>query len=57
MTKEEINQCIKEYIKENLRVGIDIGYSYSYSGRRVEVQVFLDDDLISYASDSLPENR
>lgn len=57
MTKEEINQCIKEYIKENLRVGIDIGYSYSYSGRRVEVQVFLDDDLITYASDSLPENR
>lgn len=56
MTKEEINQHIQEYIKENLRVGINIGYSYSYSGRRVEVQVFLNDDLISYASDSLPEN-
>lgn len=56
MTKEEINQYIKEYIEENLTVGIDVSHSYSYHGRRVEVKIFLDGDLISWASDRIPDD-
>lgn len=51
MTKEDL----KEMLINNLDIRIDVGYDYNYHGRRVEVMIYFDGELISQASDSLPE--
>ena len=49
MTKEEL----KEYLKNNLRVYVTLSDEpYSYSGKRVTVEITLDDEVITQDYDS-----
>ncbi len=52
---EELKEQIKEYLKNNLEVTVDVNYSYAYDGhQRVEVTLFLEGEQFSRSSDSLP---
>lgn len=53
---EEMQEAIKEYIKDNLSITVDVGYDWGYHGRRVEVSIYLEGEKIAYSSDSLPDN-
>lgn len=50
---EELKEQIKEYLKNNLEVTVDVNYSYDYD-ERVEVTLFLEGEQFSRSSDSLP---
>lgn len=55
MDKETLELAIKEYLKDNLSVTVDIGYDYCYDGRRIEVSLILNGEVFSQHSDRLPE--
>lgn len=45
LKKDEIKQIIKEYLKENLRVYVEKGYSWGEEF--IEVRLCLDDELLN----------
>lgn len=51
---EELKDQIKEYLRNNLEVAIDVNYSYDYDGQRVKVILFLEGEQFSQSSDRLP---
>lgn len=51
----EFKAAIKEYLSENLRVRVDVGFDYGYHGRRIEVELVLGGEVIAVASDKMPE--
>ena len=53
---DEMKETLKEYLYDNLSINIDVGYDYGWNGRRVEVKLLLDGELLSSSSDSLPDN-
>lgn len=53
---DEMKEALKVYLKENLSVGIDVGYAYGYHGRRVEVFLMLDGERFSSWAEPLPDN-
>lgn len=53
---DEVKQALKEYIRDNISISVDIGFEWGYSGRRVEVKLFLEGQEFSSSSDSLPDN-
>lgn len=53
---DEMREALKEYLRDNIYISIDVGYDYGYNGRRVEVRLFLEGEEFSSSSDSLPDN-
>lgn len=51
---DEMKEALKEYLRDNLSISIDVGYGYN--GRRVEVTLTLEGEEFSRCSDSLPDN-
>lgn len=54
---DEMKAALKEYLKENMSIMIDVGYDYSWHDRRVEVKLFLEGEEFASSSDSLPDNN
>lgn len=53
---DEMKEALKEYLRDNLSISIDVGYSYGYNGRCVEVKLYLEGEEFTSSSDSLPDN-
>ncbi|WVS24625.1 hypothetical protein PSPHG_CDS_0144 [Pseudomonas phage Psxphi15] len=53
---EEMKEALKEYLRDNISISIDVGHDWGYHGRRVEVKLFLEGEEFSSSSDSLPDN-
>lgn len=56
MTEDEVKSLIRDYIVEHLTVDIDTS-NYYYEGAKVQVSIYLGDELISDASATLPEPK
>jgi hypothetical protein len=50
----EMQELIREYIRENLSVRIDVGRDWGWHGYRIRVDIKLDGEVISTTEDSLP---
>lgn len=54
---EEMKEMFKQYLKENLSVGVDIGFDDYYGNKRVLVSLSLEGEEFSTHYDSLPKCR
>lgn len=57
-SKEEIEALIRDYIAENLSISVEVSRGgYWDDSPSIKVSVFLDGELVSDSSDSLPNPK
>jgi len=56
MDEEKFKDMIKNYLKDNLSIGLAIG-GFNMSSNEVRVSIYLDDEKISEETDWLPSNN